>query len=205
MRLHPACVALLLLSSVASLGSSQDPAPRPVFPARSDLVRLDLIVRDKSGRLVEDLRADEIQVLEDGKPCTIESFRLVQSEGTARAARATGGPPVAAAPPAASAGEGLVSVVALVFDQLGLDAAKNARAAALEFAGRSFPKGSVFAVFKIGRGLGVLQSFTEDRAALPAAIERATTGVDQRPGPGGRQPAVRQRDGGGVRDREEGP
>ena len=102
MRLHPACVAVILLSSVASLGSSQDPAPTPVFPARSDLVRLDLIVRDKSGRLVEDLRADEIQVLEDGKLCAIESFRLVQAEGTVRPA--AGAPTPAAATAASAAG-----------------------------------------------------------------------------------------------------
>jgi len=178
MRLHPACVALLLLSSAPSPASSQAPANTPVFPARSDLVRLDLIVRDKSGRLVEDLRPDEVQVLEDGKPCAIESFRLVQAEETVRSARPAGTAKAPAAPASASASEALASVVALVFDQLGPEAAKNARGAALELARRSFPKGSVFAVFKIGRGLGVLQSFTEDRAALPAAIERATTGVD---------------------------
>ena len=90
MRHHPACVALLLLSSLTSPGSAQDPPPTPVFPVRSDLVRLDLIVRDKSGRLVEDLRADEIQVLEDGRPCAIESFHLLQSEGTERGPRTPG-------------------------------------------------------------------------------------------------------------------
>ena len=72
-----------------------------------------------------------------------------------------------------------MSVVALVFDQLGSEAARNARAAALQLADRSFPKGSVFAVFKVGQGLAVLQSFTEDRALLPAAIEKATIGTDQ--------------------------
>ena len=71
MRLHSACVALLLLSSAASLGRPQEPPPTPVFPARADLVLLDLVVRDKAGRLVEDLRTDEVQVLEDGKPCAV--------------------------------------------------------------------------------------------------------------------------------------
>ena len=188
MRLHPACVALLLLSS-ASLGGSQEPVSPPVFPARSDVVRLDMVVRDKSGRLVEDLRADEIQVLEDSKACAIESFRLVQADGSARSALPAGTPkPAAPSATSANSGEALTSVVALVFDQLGPEAARNARAAALQLAGRSFPKGSVFAVFKVGRGLGVLQSFTEDRAALPAAIERATTGVDRARDPAAANP-----------------
>ena len=30
---------------------------------------------------MEDLRTDEVQVLEDGKPCAVQSFRLVQAEG----------------------------------------------------------------------------------------------------------------------------
>ena len=45
--------------------------------------------------------------------------------------------------------------------------------------GSLLPKGSVFAVFKVGQGLAVLKSFTEDRAVLPAAIEKATIGIDQ--------------------------
>jgi VWFA-related protein len=182
MRRPSACATLLLLLSASAVGTPQEPAPAPVFPAKAELVRLDLVVRDKAGQLVDDLRADEVQVLEDGKACAVESFRLVRAEGPAEPrpgpARAPAAP--AAAPPAGGpAGDGLVSVVGLVFDQLGPEAAKNARAAALQLGGRSFPKGSVFAVFKIGQGLSVLQSFTEDRARLAPAIEKATTGVDQ--------------------------
>lgn len=176
------CAALLLLSAVVSTGGPQEAAPKPVFPAEAELVRLDLVVRDKAGRLVEDLRADEVQVLEDGKACAIQSFRLVQAEEPAGSRRA--GPPEAPpaakpASPAAGSGERLASVVVLVFDQLGPEPARNARAAALELAARSFPPDSVFAVFKIGQGLGILQSFTEDRARLAPAIERATSGADQ--------------------------
>ena len=40
-------------------------------------------------------------------------------------------------------------------------------------------RGDVFAVFKVGQGLQILQSFTEDRKNLPAAIEKATMGLDQ--------------------------
>jgi VWFA-related protein len=169
----------LVLLAVATLAGTQDPARAPEFPAKAELVRLDIVVRDKSGRLVDDLRADEVQVLEDGKPCAVESFRLVQAEGPPPPRPAPAGAPATPAPLPVGPGDGLVTVVGLVFDQLGPEAAKNARAAALQLAGRSFPKGSVFAVFKIGQGLSVLQSFTEDRARLAPAIEKATTGVDQ--------------------------
>jgi VWFA-related protein len=180
----PAGAALLVLLA-SPPARPQATAPAPVFPAKADIVRLDLVVRDKAGRLVDDLRADEVRVLEDGQPCAVESFRLVQAEGPERPTQTRGepaAPPSAAGPavePRPPAGEGLVSVVGLVFDQLGPEAARNARAAALQLAGRTFPRGSVLAVFKIGQGLSVLQSFTEDRARLAPAIEKATTGVDQ--------------------------
>ena len=179
-----ACAALLLLLSAPSAGRPQEAPRTPVFPAQANLVLLDLVVRDKGGRLVEDLRPEEVQVFEDGKACVVQSFRLVRAEGgpqASRRAEPSAGAPAASKPvaPPASGGDGLVSVVALVFDQLGPEGARNARAAALELAVRSFPTGSLFAVFKVGQGLSVLQSFTEDRAPLPAAIEKATTGADQ--------------------------
>jgi len=178
MRAHLPAAALLCLSSAVVLPAPAPPSP-PVFRTRADLVRLDLLVRDKSGRLIEDLKPGEVQVFEDGQPCAVESFRLVRSKEPSAVEPPSdrSAPPVPATAP--DDADRLQSVVVLVFDQLELDAARNARAAALELAGRPFPKGSMFAVYKIGQGLAVLQSFTADRAALPAAIERATTGVDR--------------------------
>ena len=174
----------IVLPSVPVRSQSVEP---PVFPAQADVVRMDLVVRDKAGRLVEDLRPDEVIVLEDGKPCAVQSFRLVRAEEPVAAAPAAGGarrPAEVAATPAP--GESLATVVALVFDQLGTEAARNARAAALELAHRTFPKGSVFAVFKIGQDFRVLQPFTADRSLLPVAIEKAplvppVTTTSQRP------------------------
>jgi len=163
----------------------QVPAPAATqFASGTELVRLDVVVRAKDGTPVTDLRPEEIQVSDEGKRCDVSSFRLVAAPPVAKPGAR---PPTAGVAPAqaasstapAAGGEPLTSVVALVFDQLGGEAAKNARAAALQFAQKSFPKGSLFAVYKVGQGLRILQSFTEDRAVLPAAIEKATTGVDQ--------------------------
>ncbi len=108
---------------------------------------------------MDDLRADEVQVLEDGKRCAVQSFRLVQAEsGGTAVAPATGPVDRPAAKPEtetarpAPTGDGLVSVVALVFDQLGPEAARNARAAALQLADRSFPKDPSSRSSRSGRG-----------------------------------------------------
>ncbi len=192
---HSWLAALLLTAAWgASAAGFSDTAPPQApasaatqFASGAELVRLDVVVRAKNGTPVTDLRPDEIQVSDEGKRCDVSSFRLVVAEPAAkpgtRPPTAGGAPAPTASSPAlssaAAGGEPLTGVVALVFDQLGAEAAKNARAAALQLAQKSFPKGSVFAVYKVGQGLRILQPFTEDRASLPAAIGKATTGVDQ--------------------------
>ncbi len=179
-----------LMAQPSQAQSPQSPEP-PVFPAQAEVVRMDLVVRDKAGRLVEDLHPDEVIVLEDGKPCAVQSFRLVRAEEPAAATGASAPAPARAASapaPAPAASESLATVVALVFDQLGTEAARNARAAALELTHRTFPKGSVFAVFKIGQQFEVLQPFTPDRSLLASAIEKATKGVDRAQSPAALHP-----------------
>jgi VWFA-related protein len=63
-----------------------DPAqtPTPVFRTGINFVRVDVIVSDKSGGPVADLKQSDFEVTEDGKPQTIEAFRLVKLDGGTR-------------------------------------------------------------------------------------------------------------------------
>src|SRR5215212_6438616 len=45
----------------------------------SNLVQIDAVVTDKKGRQVTDLRADEFEILADGKPQKITNFSYVQN------------------------------------------------------------------------------------------------------------------------------
>src|SRR5205823_2776973 len=62
-------------------------APPPATPNfRTDInyVRVDVIVSDKTGNPVNDLRQQDFEVSEDGKPQTIQSFKLINiKESTA--------------------------------------------------------------------------------------------------------------------------
>ena len=53
----------------------------PIFRADINFVRVDIIVTDGDGNPVTDLEADDFEVLEDGTPQTIESFRLIRITG----------------------------------------------------------------------------------------------------------------------------
>ncbi len=57
------------------------PADAPVFRGGIDYVRVDVIVTDKAGNAVSDLKASDFEIVEDGAPQTIESFKLVELNG----------------------------------------------------------------------------------------------------------------------------
>src|SRR5215471_13633938 len=60
--------------------TDQQPAP-PVFRAGINFVRVDVIVSDKNGAAVADLKQSDFEVLEDGKPQTVETFKLIKLDG----------------------------------------------------------------------------------------------------------------------------
>lgn len=58
----------------------QDP-PQPVFRTDINFVRVDVIVTDKQGNPITDLTQDDFVVTEDGKPQTVDTFKLVELSG----------------------------------------------------------------------------------------------------------------------------
>src|SRR5258705_4675449 len=93
---------LFLLLSLSPAASAQQPCeskPQP-SPARTEpqqssrpteddvvrittnLVQVDAVVTDKNGKLIKDLRADEVQIFEDGRQQKITNFSLVTPEAS---------------------------------------------------------------------------------------------------------------------------
>ncbi len=64
-------------------GADQPTPQQPVFRAGINFVRVDVIVSDKQGNPVDDLKARDFSVSEDGKPQSIETFKLVKLDGGA--------------------------------------------------------------------------------------------------------------------------
>lgn len=79
-------------------GQQQPPPPAdaaqqpPVFRTGINFVRVDVIVSDKTGQPVADLKQSDFQVTEDNKPQTIETFKLIKLDG-GRVPDADGRPP----------------------------------------------------------------------------------------------------------------
>src|SRR5262245_7781378 len=105
-----AAVVLVLPALLAASARAQAPATgqQSTFATGTAKVELDVVFRDKKGRPVLDVRADEIEVSEEGVRQTIEGFTRIETSPPAAAAGAP-------APPDAAR---QLSLVTLVFDQL---------------------------------------------------------------------------------------
>ena len=182
----PVKTILSVLLTAGGLLSAQEPPP--TFTSDTQVVLLDLVARDRKGKTVADLRADEIQVFEDGTRCEIQSFRLVRAPGgEAPAAPQAVRPPETPASAPDTATPSRANLVVLVFDVLPVATAPLARQGALDLLAREFPANTWFAVFKVDRGgMRLLQAFTSDASRLASAVDFATTGDDARAaGPAG--------------------
>jgi VWFA-related protein len=142
-----------------------------VVRVESQEVKLDVVVKDKRGRPVKDLKEADFEVYEDGVRQQIQSFRFVTREPG----------PVATPSPgrkddkgAAQAGPTTPGVIALVFDRLAPEARSLARKAGLAYAQEGMAGGDFTGVFGIDQSLRTLQSFTDDPALVKQAIEQAT-------------------------------
>jgi VWFA-related protein len=171
-------LSLLLALSATCLPARAQQAPAdqpPVFRAGAQAVVLDVVARDKKGRSVPDLRAEEFTVLEDGVSRTITGFRFVSAPRVPPAMAGLAAP----APPAPEAIHHPI-LVSLVFDALGNEGRAFARRAALELLGKETNPETLYAVFHVGQTLRMLQQFTTDRDKVRAAVEAACGKLDPR-------------------------
>src|SRR5438876_8595125 len=95
-----AATAAALVLALAPTAPAQDATVEPrraTFRADTALVVLDLVVRDKKGQPVRDLRPEEVQVYEDGVRRDVAAFRLVETGASAVATEAAAAGPAAPA------------------------------------------------------------------------------------------------------------
>ena len=155
-----------------------------MFRVDTEVVLLDVVVRDKKGRSVRDLRPDEIEVYEDGVRQQVGNFRFLDSRAIgealedAQATAPSGAPAPAAAPPPKPGESRHLNLVTLLFDQLGPSGRGTARKAALSFLELENRPDVYVSVFQIGESLRLLQQFTTDRDVVGHAVEYATGQLD---------------------------
>ena len=172
---------------VPALGARQAPAPARATasePTQVSAILVDVVVRDRQGKPVAGLTAEDFEITEDGVVQTLGSLTPVfksapEPAGTAqraaaeKAAPAPPAGPVAAATTAAEAAQEAPEVIALVFDRLTADGRALAHTASMKYLGAA--KGAsrhYMGVFAIDVTLTPLQPFTRDVALIRQSVDQ---------------------------------
>jgi VWFA-related protein len=179
------CAACVTVVSRAQTQPNPEQQSEQKVVVNAGEVLLDVVARDKKGRVVNDLRASDIEVYEDGVAQQVNSFRLMtRSNGndgsavndfagdkpkTANDSKNQATSPTNSVPGSANTSPRL-SAVAIVFDRLSPDARARARQAALSYVGE---KDDLAGVFLTDLSLITLQPYTNDMQLVRRAIENA--------------------------------
>ncbi|HTG72623.1 MAG TPA: VWA domain-containing protein [Terriglobia bacterium] len=175
-------VTTLLLSILISHSSAQQVPPSPpVIRINVNLVQVDAVVTDSRGNPVTNLKADDFEVFQDGKPQVITNFEFVDVKtAAARGVPARGVAPrrgnaPAAPPPPPTRGlrpQQIRRTIAMVVDDLGLsfDSISRIQSSLKKWVENEMQPGDLVAVIRTSAGMGSLQQFTNDKRALLAAI-----------------------------------
>lgn len=182
-------------------------AQTPSFRAAVNLVRVDVVVRDKNGVVIRGLKPEDFVVSEDGKtqaitsfdfeeiatdalPPLSQSFSVLDLDRLQGASQRAAVPAVAvpAAPAATEAPEDLPGrrLIVLLFDTSSMQPEEIDRAvrSAGDYVDHQMAAADLVAIASVGQSLTVLRDFTADRDA----IKNALAGLDVTAGTGFEQP-----------------
>jgi VWFA-related protein len=193
-------IAVFAVQSVlAGRGTPQQKQPRTEsFSAGATAVLVDVVVRDKRGRPVLDLTANDFDVFEDAVRQKIGSFSVVERAGgigikVGRRVSAPSAIDKAAPATADNSIEPDRPTVAIVFDALQPEALAMAQKAALSYLPMTGDTDARVGVFASEPGLRVLQPYTDDLALVRRAVNRVTTAGTQREVEAERRQALNER------------
>jgi VWFA-related protein len=163
-------------------------APRAQEPQRAigtlkegvTAVLVDVVVRDRKGQPVRDLKPADFEILEDGVPQTIGSFTPILegalSGSTAAAAAPGAAAPAAAAPAPANPIAAGPAVTAIVFHGLSIESRKRAVQAAQSYLGEKEEMPNYIGIFGIDLSLVPLVPFTRNGYAVRRALNVMASG-----------------------------
>ncbi|MBI3693378.1 MAG: VWA domain-containing protein, partial [Acidobacteria bacterium] len=169
----------LFLLSVAAL-------PQVRFELSTDLIVVDVQVRDRDGKPIEGLKKEDFTILEDGKPQTISIFefqRLTLAPLPASPSVSVPASPVRlpASPPVRREPAAPARVIryqdrrllVLFFDFSAMPPTDQIRAqeAALKFLDQKMTAADLVSVMTFSTRLQVVQDFTDDRETLTKTIK----------------------------------
>lgn len=186
---------------LAALPVAPQAQQAPVFRAALSMVSVDVVVRDRDGKVVRGLKEEDFIILEDGRPQQLRTFIFQEISEQALAStsvdllkgveekvlEATAKPATAPVAPTPMRSEELAGrrLVILLFDTSSMSPEDTQRAvdSAREFVAKDMTTADLVAVATVSSLLTVYRDFTADRALVTEALNQLayTDGTDVPP------------------------
>ena len=181
-------VAALLALNLHGSGVLSQQMPSDTFHSRSELVLVNVTVRDKNGNPVRDLKREDFTVMEDNKAQQVVSFDLENTDAVLPTAASELNLLQADQTPAATLTQTTETsplkdrrLIVLFFDLSSMqpDEIERAAKAAQNYVDRQMSPADLVSVLSLGSSLKVNQDFTSDKTALLKVIESFNTGAGE--------------------------
>jgi VWFA-related protein len=170
----PSALLTFLALALPLPTAPQQMAEQVVMHAATHVVMVNVVVKDKHGKPVDDLHRDDFVLRDNGQEQKIAMFALEQTGGADSASVSSPARLTFTNRP----GTGSTAVTVFLFDQLNtrLTDQQLAKSDFLRYL-RDLPATERVAVFVLGDSLSLLHDFSQDMASLLAAINRHTNRV----------------------------
>jgi VWFA-related protein len=169
---HRCVLVLLVVLATVPLGARPQEEHQRTFEAATTAVVVDVVVRDRRGNPVTDLRKEDFELLEDGVRQEIADLTLVAPAASRKGAALPVPAPDAALPPGTTVPT--PTFVALAFDRLSPEGRALAHKGALAYL-ETARENDFAGVFVVDNRLEMVETFTNDRTALRHAIDAAAS------------------------------
>jgi VWFA-related protein len=145
-----------------------------VLRVKSNLINIDVMVKDKKGKYITDLKAEDFTVFENGvqqkvqffePPLTADDNKTELSSAAAQTGTRASG----------QSGQAPRNIISLVLDGQTTDLAnlKQVREGTIKYIREQISEADIVALFAVTSDLRLLQPFTQDKAKLIRAVEKA--------------------------------
>jgi VWFA-related protein len=185
-----ACLGIIVLLSSLDAISARDEvwqtkpgedAREKTYKVKTELVEIRAVVTDRKGRIIEDLKREDFELLENDKPQEISFFSVSRVDGkespplTVNSAKAKTDEPESV-PQQVSALPARTAVVYVDNANLSFSSLSWAKQSLRQFVNERMTLQDMVALVTSSGNLGIAQQFTRDRQMLRYAIEQISYG-----------------------------
>jgi VWFA-related protein len=164
----------LLSASVAGQSQNKPGEQDQAIRLKSDLIEMRVVVTDRKGQLVDNLKKEDFEIVSDGRPQTINFFSVERIRGRSTGAAPQTGTPPAARTPVARTPPPPARTIVLFVDNLHLPTFSFMRVKEhlKRFVDEQLTDQDLVALVPTYGNLGALQQFMRDRKMLKNGIDK---------------------------------